>query len=104
MKKAIALILVVTMFVFILAACEDTGELSGKYVAELLGEEISSYEFDGDKVTYSLFEVEMYSGTYKIEDGKIIFTEADEYSYVDEFSFKRSGNKVTINDVEHVKK
>ena len=77
MKKALritALCLVLIMAVATLASC---GGPSGKYSRKdtVAGIEVESYyEFDGDKVSFSVAGVEVSDATYEISDGKIKLT------------------------------
>ncbi len=83
MKKSVrilAIVLALTMVVFVFAACGKT--LKGKYSADFLGTG-TTLEFDGKNVrlavTVTLIgEVAAIEGTYKIEDDKITFDFVDE--------------------------
>lgn len=73
MKTAIrvsAVVLVVVMLAMVLASC---GGLSGKYRA-VTG---STYEFSGNKFTYTPAIGSVQNGTYEIDEDKILLTYED---------------------------
>jgi len=109
MKRTIALTLITVMFIFILASCGNN--LSGEYVAEDESSEMF-YKFDGNKITIPVgysdtgsssgyIGVFTISGTYKIKSDKILITLGDSES---EHTFKKDGNKITIDGDVFVKK
>ena len=107
MKKALritALCLVLIMAVATLASC---GGPSGKYSRKdtVAGIEVESYyEFDGDKVSFSVAGVEVSDATYEINDGKIKITyKLGPISYNPEYDYELSGKTLKINNIEYVK-
>ena len=111
MKKSIrvlALVMALTMVLFVFASCGKT--LSGKYSAEVLGSG-ATYEFKGSKVTItvkllgaSILEAE---GTYKIADDKITFTfesdDEDAAEYNGTFDFEEKEDSIKIGIFEYKK-
>ena len=107
MKKALkitALCLVLIMLAATLASC---GGPSGKYSRKdtVAGIEVESYyEFDGDKVSFSVAGVEVSDATYEISDGKIKFSyKIGPISYNPEYDYELSGKTLKINKIEYVK-
>ena len=116
MKRAVALILMVATFVFILASCGGDS-LSGEYVFTKDGVE-TTLKFDGDKVTTSvkvvdeavkeelgeeavaLMEISV-NGTFEIKDDKITITIDGK---AEESTYKKDGDKITIAGDEYTKK
>ena len=107
MKKALritALCLVLIMAVATLASC---GGPSGKYSRKdtVAGIEVETYyEFDGDKVSFSVGGVEVSDATYEINDGKIKITyKLGPISYNPEYDYELNGKTLTIEGVEYTK-
>ena len=99
MKRALALLLIASTLIVILASCG--GGLSGTYVYKEGDIELAAFKFDGDKVTAYALGIEMGKGTYKIDGDKIKMTIEDEE---ESFSYKKDGNKITIDGIEYTKK
>lgn len=73
-KRFLSLALAVVMIVsaVLLTACGSDDKLSGKYVYEIYGMEITM-SFDGDKVTMDVLG-ESEEGTYKLKGDKVDIT------------------------------
>ena len=96
--KKIAVLFLALMLVFTLVAC--SGGLSGTYVAE----DGTKVTFNGNKITMTVLGVDV-EGTYSISGNKITFTfSALGVETSDTATFSQSGNTVTIDGVDFVKK
>ena len=106
-KKALSLILVAMMVFSLVATLASCGGPSGKYSRKdtVAGIEVESYyEFDGDKVSFSVAGVEVSEATYEINDGKIkISYKLGPISYNPEYDYELSGKTLKINNIEYVK-
>ena len=100
-KKRIALLLLVGVMLFTLAACKTT--LNGTYTSKD-GLIKQSFIFKEDnKVEVSAFGIEV-EGEYVIEDGEITITYSlFGLSYDWSKSFKKDGNSIFIDGTEFVK-
>ena len=104
MKKALALILVVSTFIFILAACGGDSKLDGKYEAD----GGAFYEFKNDKdVTRNSGSEgeENETGTYTLaDDGKITFTWGADSTTAKDGTFDKAKNTVKVGSTTYNKK
>ncbi len=106
MKKSVkflALVMALLMICLPLTACGK--RLSGKYEHESWGIK-TTYEFKGNKVTYSVGGEEV-EGTYEIKDDKIIF-EFDGNKLVElingeELDFEKTDDGIEIEGIEYKK-
>ena len=101
--KILALLMVAAMLCCLLASCGTT--LKGTYKSDsFLGIADVTYTFDGDTVSvkggadfgFISTETEAATGTYKIEDNKIIFTFGDATK---ECSFEKGEDYIKIDGV-----
>lgn len=107
MKKAIALVLVISTFIFILAACGGDSKLDGKYENDK-----ASFEFKNDKdVTYKSGETDAkdIKGTFTIKDDKdVTFTWEGEDDAVKALkttgTYDKATNKLTFDGKDYAKK
>ena len=99
--KILALVMVAAMLCCVLASCGNT--LKGTYKSDsFLGIADVSYTFDGDTVSikgaanlgFFTTETDALEGTYKIEDGKIVFTFGET---VKECSFEKGEDYIKID-------
>ena len=107
MKKALKITALCLVLVMLAATLVSCGGPSGKYSRKdtVAGKEVESYyEFDGDKVSFSVDGVEVTDATYEISDGKIKLTyKIGPLSYTPEYDFELDGKTLTINGFEYVK-
>ena len=107
MKKALkltALCLVLVMALAVLASC---GGPSGKYTRkDTVGilEVESYYEFDGDKVSFSVGTLKITDATYEINDGKIKITyTTGGVSLSPEYTYELDGDTLKIDGIAYTK-
>ena len=100
--KILALVMVAAMLCCVLASCGNS--LKGTYSAEALTIR-TAYTFDGKNVTVDAgalgFSKQVASGTYKIEDNKIVFTFGEGNEYTGSFDFEKGDDYIKIGGVTY---
>ena len=101
LKRIVSLLLLATMLVCVLSACEI--KLNGTYIStEGLVKQSFTFK-DDNKVDVSAFGIDV-EGEYHIEDGKITITYSLlNLSYDWEKSFEKKGDSIFIDGTEFVK-
>ena len=107
--KAVSILLILSCFLLILSACGTT--LNGKYVAKGLLSQSFTSESNG-KATTSAAGLDLVSGTYKIENGKITFSfntdgileiAGNSLGLNHSMTFEKKGNSIFLDGTEYVK-